>query len=689
MPRQPVTRARGHLPRGALLSLLLHVHLLVPIGIVIWIYAGRQQADREARLAQEIDVDFQAVDPAELPKDLPPVDSVPDELRPLKPAEPKPLREKPTELAQKKKDEQKAAEAKKDPEVVVPPLPPMPEPPAPPPPPPPDRGHEKIVDQETEKQEPPPTDADYLAQSNHKAKEQTRARNTTLEKAPRTQPEDQLPTAEKDKIAELEDQKSALGRKAPQVTPHADPEAATAEQREAARRSPLALRDPAPRTHELTPQTADPSLPKAADGEVAISRPARGLPADPARANNAKRVKLALAQKDFEYLFGADAEAERRLAQKQRSTRSGKLQQRMARVQAALENFVPEIREGNISELSTRAAPFAAYIARMHRSIHKLWGFGQLEDWDELSGSSPLNNSHLATTLEMVLNRDGTVEKVGVVRMSGYLPFDAAAVDVVYSAGPYPDPPREIRSPDGKIYLFHRDERQCTPAYARPVILAESPNANRPGTDNPEAAGAPPQAPVATPPPPPSAAGSTGEGGPRRLRRFEDGRHRAGVQRLDEEVAAAEGEGHDGHAHGPPPAQPEAAAPAAPPAARATDPAARNVAERWFKALGKGDVAALTGMSVVPFKTSGKDVTKRDVLSAMLKDLMREDVGTLSVQVFSTAGLRAAIGKLPPNVDDGTGGQLYALASGGHNDVLILILAQRGGSWKPVGLVRR
>src|SRR5688572_7595733 len=132
MPRQPVSRARGHLPRGALLSLLLHVHLLVPLAIVIWVYAGRQEAEREARLAQEIDVDFQAVDPADLPKDLPPVDPVPDELHPPKPPEPKPLREKPTELAQKKKDE-KQAEAKKDPEVVVPPLPPMPEPPAPPP----------------------------------------------------------------------------------------------------------------------------------------------------------------------------------------------------------------------------------------------------------------------------------------------------------------------------------------------------------------------------------------------------------------------------------------------------------------------------------------------------------------------------------------------------------------------------
>jgi len=683
MPRQPVTRARGHLPRGALLSLLLHVHLLVPLGIVIWVYAGRHEAERQAQLAQEIDVDFQAVEPADLPKDLPPVDAVPDELRAPKPPEPKPLREKPTDIAQKKKDEDKT-QAKKDPDVVVPPQP-TPEQPAPPPPPPPDRGHEKIVDQETEKNEPPPADAEYLAQSNHKAKEQTQARNRALEKSAHTKPEDELPTAEKAKVAELEDQKSALGRKAPQVTPHINPEAAAAEQREAARRSPLALRDPVPKTHELTPETADPSLPKAADGDVAIARPARGLPADPARANAAKRVKLALAQKDYEYLFGADAEAERRLAQKQRSSRAGKLQQRIARVQAALENFVPEIREGNLSELSTRQAPFAAYIARMHRSIHKLWGFGQLEDWDELAGSSPLNNSNLATTLEMVLNRDGTVQKVGVVRMSGYLPFDAAAVDVVYSAGPYPDPPREIRSPDGKIYLqwtFHRDERQCTPAYARPVILAESPNANKPGqVDNPEAA--PAHAPVTAPPPPAAAPGSTGEGGPRRLRRFEDGRHRAGMQRLNEEVEAAEEP--DGHTHGAPPPE----APAAPPAARATDPAARAVAERWFKALSKGDIAGLAGMSVIPFKTSGKDVTKRDVLTAMLKDLMREDVGARSVQVFSTAGLRAAIGKLPPNVDDGTGGQLYALASGDHNDALILILAQRGGAWKPVGLVRR
>src|SRR5678815_1715955 len=112
----------------------------------------------------------------------------------------------------------------------------------------------------------------------------------------------------------------------------------------------------------------------------------------------------------------------------------------------------------------TRAAPFAAFVARMHRSIHVLWGFGALEDWDELSSSNPFNNYNLETTLEIVLNPDGTVDKVTVIRTSGYLPYDAAAIDVAYTAGPYPDPPRRRRSANGKIYLhwrFFRDYRQC------------------------------------------------------------------------------------------------------------------------------------------------------------------------------------------------------------------------------------
>ena len=378
----------------------------------------------------------------------------------------------------------------------------------------------------------------------------------------------------------------------------------------------------------------------------------RGANSDPSRQKNGKRVKLALSDKDFEYLFGADAEAERRLAQTERSTRQGKFQRNAARVRAALENFIPEVKPGNQTALNTRAAPFAAYIARMHRSIHKLWGFGALEDWDELSGSSPLNNPHLSTTLEMVLNRDGTVDKVTVVRASGYLPFDAAAIDVAFNAGPYPDPPRAIRSANGKIYVhwqFHRDERQCAtsgvdyfildnpPAGAdRSVVAERRPRRRtRSARRTPRSCGRRPRRPrrrrhrradgqarAANGQAPAAAPGTTGDGGLRRLRRFDDKRHRAKMERLDEEVAMAEG--HEAAEPAPSPPRPRRR-PRRPPATAKTDPAARTVAERWFKALASGDIAAAAALAALPFKTSGKDVTKRGTLSAMLNDLAGEE----------------------------------------------------------------
>ena len=162
-----------------------------------------------------------------------------------------------------------------------------------------------------------------------------------------------------------------------------------------------------------------------------MSRPAKGAPADPARVKTGDKREAGAVRRRTSST--CSARTPRRSAgsrETHRSTRKGKFAQKVARVRAALENFVPEVQPGNTTELSTRAAPFAAYIARMHRSIHKLWGFDQLEAWDELTGSSPLNDPKLATTLEVVINRDGTVDKVTIVRTSGYLGFDAAAIDV-------------------------------------------------------------------------------------------------------------------------------------------------------------------------------------------------------------------------------------------------------------------
>src|SRR5262249_14805796 len=148
----------------------------------------------------------------------------------------------------------------------------------------------------------PPPDAKYLAQKNNRADVETRARDTNLQKAQqgkgvaseKSDRNDAEPGADKEKVAELEDQKSALGRRAPDVTPHDNPEVAQAKD-DAHKKSLLALRDPAKKTHELTPETADLSLPRTADGEVAQPRPpVRGANSDPSRQKNGDRVKLAL-----------------------------------------------------------------------------------------------------------------------------------------------------------------------------------------------------------------------------------------------------------------------------------------------------------------------------------------------------------------------------------------------------------
>ncbi|HVV52660.1 MAG TPA: TonB family protein, partial [Polyangia bacterium] len=477
------TRARGYFSRGALISLLLHLNVVAPLVIAAWVYGGREEAQR----AEEMDVAFQEVDPSALPPDLPPIEPTPQPLEPDAQKAPPPDKKKKPELVKvPKPDKLKKPEAEKpkkpEPEVVVPPLPPMP--PPPPPPPPERKGHEKMVDLDTDKNVPPPPDAKFLAQKNNRAEVETRAQDTNLLKTQKGEAEassksdrdDHQVGGEKEKIAQLQDEKSKLGREAPEVTPHVNPQVSQPKDEPDHRdHSLLALRDPTPKQHELTPETADLSLPHAADGDMPLpSHAARGNKSDPSHLTDSKRVKLALSAKDYEYLFGADAAAERKLAQQTRSTRQGKFQKRLARVQSAVENFIPEVKPGNQTALNTRAAPFAAYIARMHRSIHELWGFGQLEEWDEKPSGSPYNNRNLMTELEFVLNSDGTIDRIGVVRSSGLLEYDVAAVDVAYTAGPFPDPPREIRSANGKIYVhwhFYRDERQCATSGADPYIL--------------------------------------------------------------------------------------------------------------------------------------------------------------------------------------------------------------------------
>jgi TonB family protein len=325
----------------------------------------------------------------------------------------------------------------------------------------------------------------------------------------------------------------------------------------------------------------------------------------------------------------------------------------------------------------------------MHRSIHLLWGFGALEDWEELGSSSPLNNPNLLTTLEMVLNSDGTVDKVTIVKASGYLPYDTAAIDTAFAAGPYPDPPREIRSANGKIYVhwrFYRDGRQCATSGVDYFIL------NNPPPDGDKAAAVRSDGAQRA-----IEAGAPVREGPRRLRRDvgDDDAHRAKLRALDEEIARAEN--HAGassaleEAAAAAPARAPKAQPVTPTLPQANDPEAKTVASRFFAGLGSGDVATMAALAEVPFRTTGGvSVKSKAELQPMLRDLAGElgRHGLGGVEVLTAAGVRSAFGKLPPGLDDGTG-LLFAVAPLKDGDALMAALAKRGNFYKVVALVRR
>ena len=187
-----------------------------------------------------------------------------------------------------------------------------------------------------------------------------------------------------------------------------------------------------------------------------------------------------MAFQDYERIMGKErVDEERQVAARKMSSKKGRWERKLDAIKSSLENFVPDVRPGNQTALKTRAHPFALYIARMHRRIHELWGFGFLEDLDNKSADYPLNDPNLWVNLEVSVNPDGTVHKVTIAKTSGKTEFDVAAIDTVISSAPFEATPEAIRSVDGRIYLrwgFYRNWRQCGTFNVEPYILTSVPD---------------------------------------------------------------------------------------------------------------------------------------------------------------------------------------------------------------------
>jgi len=334
-----------------------------------------------------------------------------------------------------------------------------------------------------------PDDPQFIAEENNRVEEQTVAQVRNMirdDKLPspgrQEKPSDTLEeqgNAGEEKIAEARNKDGSDARKVteeearrerPDKAIKADPIKAERVSSQAPDgRSSDAARDRAAEAADETITITDPA------GTFSIRRPSNVRQGGGERAKGrGPGGKMAWSQ--FEAAVGSDKlEEDRRayLAERKSTQRGIAREKTWNEFRAAIENYVPGVKRGATTALNAAASPFATYIAAVHRRIHQEFADGFLRSLP--IGGSPYQDPTLMTKLEIVLNRDGSVHRVGVVRSSGLLPFDFGAFNSVLRGQPYPPAPSSILSGDGRVYFhwgFYRNQRQCGTFNAEPYIIS-------------------------------------------------------------------------------------------------------------------------------------------------------------------------------------------------------------------------
>lgn len=355
----------------------------------------------------------------------------------------------------------------------------------PPVPPPPDAP--QAVQQHSANPDVEPDDARFIAEQNNRVEEESvaRVRNMVRDDQTPTPGRQQKPSdtleetgnAAEQEIAEMRDKQGSDARKAtPDEAMRQRPDKAIEADPIKAER--VASQAPAGKTADTSGDRASQEAAETITitdpaGTFSIRRPSTASQGGGQRAEGrGPGGKIAWSQ--FEAAVGADElEQDRRayLAEQKSSQRGISREKSWNEFRAAIENYVPGVKPGNTTALNAAASPFATYIAAVHRRIHQEFADRFLRS---LPIGSPYQDPTLMTKLEIVLNRDGSVHRVGVVRSSGLLPFDFGAFNSVLRGQPYPPAPSSILSGDGRVYFhwgFYRNQRQCGTFNAEPYII--------------------------------------------------------------------------------------------------------------------------------------------------------------------------------------------------------------------------
>jgi TonB family protein len=355
-----------------------------------------------------------------------------------------------------------------------------------------------FVDIDSHESDEPPPDAKYFAPINSQVDEETRAENTNLdEDEGQSSPDEEPGNAPDSLAAHLDEDENQPAKDSPETVRPEQPDIIDATPAPSSSQVEKQTGKVAEKSHEaeavvlptLTPDHSPPvSIAKSDDGEILDLETGKQVPTfkeakkakekkgGPEAGSDARLADVDLSWTDIDGVLGAEMDQMKQAwKEAKKSKKKGGFTKDIDKVMGQLENYNPDVKPGNQTALNAAYHPYAEYITAFHRTLHPQWGDGFLASLMTKPNGDPLNDMSLWVKLEFVVLSDGSIEKVTVVRSSGNLVYDVAAIDALYGGQPYPPPPDIIKSYDGKVYMrwgMYRNQSQCGVWNAEPYILA-------------------------------------------------------------------------------------------------------------------------------------------------------------------------------------------------------------------------
>lgn len=123
-------------------------------------------------------------------------------------------------------------------------------------------------------------------------------------------------------------------------------------------------------------------------------------------------------------------------------------------VASATDDKLDGVANGNRTILSTREFKYFSYYHRIKELLRQYWKPSvETRLYKMWARGNSVNKEEMVTSLMVLLDEKGKIQKISRVISSGFPELDDAAIESFQKAGPFPNPPRGILEDDGFVRI--------------------------------------------------------------------------------------------------------------------------------------------------------------------------------------------------------------------------------------------